>query len=67
MTDLETYARPWPPMTDQAPDSGPCCKAKRQTWFCTRNAGHDGRHEAGNPGRRMFASWPADVQPGGAR
>lgn len=64
MTELETYNRPWPRTTDQAPDSGSCCPAKRGPWCCTRPAGHDGRHEAGSPSRRMYASWPAD---GGAR
>lgn len=50
------YGEPYPPMTDRAFDEH-ACRARYQTWSCTRPDGHEGRHEAGGLRGQMFASW----------
>ena len=52
------------PMTSTASNES-CCEAKSEPvlhfpYFCTREPGHGGDHEAGGPTDMRLASWPQD-------
>ncbi|GAA2696350.1 hypothetical protein Apa02nite_068860 [Actinoplanes palleronii] len=61
MAKVTRYGRPYPKMTDRPGRGQYVCRAihPEAGWACTRLAGHDDRHEAGNADGKMFASWPA--------
>ena len=59
MAEVTRYDEPYPPVSEPL-DDRPSCVAVAPPWACTRTAGHDGGHEAGDDENQLLASWPQD-------
>ncbi len=67
MPVITEYTEPLPKMTSHPTARQDVCPAYDDPidcrWACTREAGHDGNHEAGG-GDVKFAEWPAEPDGG---
>jgi hypothetical protein len=70
VSEVVSYAKPYPNVTDRATVVTGICPAMAaggSPWKCVRPNGHEGRHEAGGPGGVMYASWSDRPESGAVR